>query len=99
MSLPCLTQAAALGHLQSGGLGPAFRVIHHVEEHLSKPGGHDVVEDGVDGGAQVEADSRHHVDVLEDLEVLVGGGVHEAPHQAVDVEGSPAEAKCHHQHT
>lgn len=40
-------------------------------EHFSKPGGHEVVEDGVDGRAQVEEDSRDDVHVLEDLEVLL----------------------------
>lgn len=38
-------------------------------EHLSEPGGHEVVEDGVNGRAQVETDARDYVDVFEDLEV------------------------------
>lgn len=68
-------------------------------EHFSKPGGHEVVENGVDGRAQVEADARDDMDVLEDLEVLLRGCVDVAPHQAVHVEGSPTETKHNHQHT
>lgn len=67
-------------------------------EHFSELGGHEVVEDGVDGRAQVEADSRDNVDVLEDLEVLLGREVNVAPRQAVHVEGGPAKAKHNHQH-
>lgn len=68
-------------------------------EHFSEPGGHEVVEDGVDGRAQVEANSRDDMDLLEDLEVLLGGCVDVAPDQAVHVEGGPAEAEHNHQHT
>lgn len=71
----------------------------NVTEHLSEPGGHEVVEDGVNGGAQVEEDPRDDVDVFEELVPLVGRGVDVAPHQAVHVKGSPAEAKHHHQYT
>ena len=39
-------------------------------EHFSEPGGHEVVEDGVDGRAQVEADSGDNVDIPKDLGVL-----------------------------
>lgn len=78
---------------------PAFRITGDVTEHFSEPGGHEVVEDGVDGRAQVEADARDDVDVLEDLLVLLGRGVDVAPHQAVHVERSPAKAEDNHQHT
>lgn len=70
-----------------------------MSEHFSEPGGHQVVEDGVDGRAQVEADSRDDVDMLEHLEVLRGPGVDVAPHQAVHVERSPTKAEHNHQHT
>lgn len=62
-------------------------------EHFSEPGGHEVVEDGVNGRAQIEADSRDDVDSLEDLVVNV------VPYQAVHVKGSPAKAEHDHQHT
>lgn len=68
-------------------------------EHFSELGGHEVVKDGVDGRAQVEADSGDDVDVPEDLDVLLRRGVNVAPHQAVHMEGSPAKAKHNHQHT
>lgn len=41
-------------------------------EHFSEPSGHEVVEDGVDGRAQVEADSRDNVDLLIDHAVHLG---------------------------
>lgn len=68
-------------------------------KHFSEPGGHEVVEDGVDGGAQVEENSRDDVDMLEDPAVLLVWYVDVAPHQAIDVEGSPTQAKDNHQHT
>lgn len=94
-----LTQSAALRHLYAGALRPAVGVAGDVTEHFSEPSGHEVVEDGVDGGAEVEADSGDDVDVLEDLEVLLVRGVNVAPHQALHVEGSPAKAEHDHQHT
>lgn len=94
-----LTYGAALGHLKAGLHRPAVRVTCDVTEHFSEPGGHEVVEDGVDGRAQVEEDSRDDVDMLKDLEVLLERWVDVAPHQAVHVEGSPTDAKHNHQHT
>lgn len=93
-----LAQSAALGHLEAGAWPPAVGKTGHVTERFSEPGGHEVVEDGVDGRAQVEADSGEDVDVLEDLEVQLGPGVDVAPHQALHVERSPAKAKHNHQH-
>lgn len=95
-----LAQGAALGHLYAGTRRrPAAGITSNVTEHFPEPGGHEVVEDGVDGRAQVEEDSGHDVDGLEELEVLLGRGVDVAPHQAVYVEGSPAKAEYNHQHT
>lgn len=74
-------------------------VTGDVAEHFPEPSGHQVVEDGVDGGAQVEEDSRDDVDLLKDPEVLLGGDVHAAPHQAVHMKGGPAEAEDHDQNT
>lgn len=68
-------------------------------EHFPEAGGHQVVEDGVDGGAQVEEDSGDDVDLLECPEVVLGGHVHAAPHQAVHVKRGPAEAEHHDQDT
>lgn len=72
---------------------PPLGVAGDVAEHFPEPGGHEVVEDGVDGGAQVEA---HPGD---DVDVLVEVGVHVPPQHAVHVKGSPAEAEHDHQHT
>ena len=88
-----------MGHLYAGAGRPAPGKTSNVTEHFPEPGGHEVVEDGVDGRAQVEEDTGDDVDVLEDLEVLLGRRVDVAPHQAVHVEGSPAEAEHNHQHT
>lgn len=67
-------------------------------EHFSEPGGHEVVEDGVNGRAQVEADSRDDVEVPVDRVVLLER-VSVVPHQAVQVKGSPTKAEHDHQHT
>lgn len=93
-----LDQGAALGHLWAGAHPPVVRVARHVTEHFSEPGGHEVVEDWVDGRAQVEENTRDYVDVFEDLTVLIRRGVDVAPHQAVHMKGGPAEAKHDHQH-
>lgn len=80
--------------------GTPFVVAHHLFEHLPEAGGHQVVEDGVYGRAQVEKDPGDDVDVLvdlEDLDVLTVLLVHEAPHQAVGVKRGPADAEHHHQ--
>lgn len=68
-------------------------------EHFSEPGGHEVVEDGVNGRAQVEADSRDDVDKPEGIAVQLGRFVKVVPHQAVHVKGSPTKAEHDHQHT
>lgn len=94
-----LAQGPAPSHLQVRTRRTAFGVARNVAEPLSKPGRHQVVEDGVDGGAQVEADTRDDVDALEDHLVLSGGHVNVAIHQAVHMEGSPAEAEDNDQHT
>lgn len=53
---------------------------------------HGIVEDGVDGGAQVEEDHRHHAAVLGERREQRGGGVQRAELQvAAHVEGQPAE--------
>lgn len=67
-------------------------------EHLPEAGGHEAVEDGVDRRAEVEEDPGDDVDVLEDQVVVAGPGVYEAPHETVNVEGSPADAKNNHQY-
>lgn len=94
-----LGQGAALGHLWRGAHLRIVRVTRYATEHFSEPGGHEIVEDRVDGGAQVEENTGNNVDMLEDLEVLIGWGVDVAPHQALHVEGGPAEAEHNHQHT
>lgn len=74
-------------------------VTHHLLKHLPETGGHQVVEDGVNGRAQVEEDTRNDVDILvdlKDLSVVAGALVHEAPHQAIGVERSPADAEHDH---
>lgn len=88
-----IAQNAALGHLQAGVSGEPPGAAGDVSEHLPEAGGHDVVEDGVDGGAQVEAHAGDDVEVAKRLVV------HVSPHQAVHVEGRPAEAEHGHQHT
>lgn len=61
-----------MSHLEAPRVfSPAVRVAGNVAKHFSEPGGHEVVEDGVDGGAQVEEDSRDDVDMLEDPAVLL----------------------------
>lgn len=50
-----LAQNAALGHLQAGTRGEPLGAAGDVSKHLPEAGGHNVVEDGVDCGAQVEA--------------------------------------------
>lgn len=67
-------------------------------EHLPEAGGHEVVEDGVDRRAEVEEDPGDDVDVLEDQVVVASPGVYEAPHEAVNVERSPADAEDDHQY-
>lgn len=53
---------------------------------------HGVVEDGVDGGAQVEEDHRHHAAVLGERREQRGGRAQRAELQvAAHVEGQPAE--------
>lgn len=84
-------------HLQAGGRRRPPGVTGEVGEPLPEAGGHQVVEDGVDGGADVEEDPGDDVDLLEDPEVVLGGHVHAAPHQAVHVERRPAEAEDRHQ--
>lgn len=56
-----LAQSAALGHPHAGARRPSFGAAD-VTEHLSEPGRHEVVEDGVDGRAQVEEESRDDVE-------------------------------------
>lgn len=85
--------------LRGTGYLPGLRTTHQVFEHLSEPGGHEVVEDGVDGRAEVETDSGDNVDVFKYFQMVHRPGVDVAPHQAVRVEGSPAEAEYDHQHT
>lgn len=92
-----LAQGAAPRHLQAGAGRAPPGATGEVAEGLPEAGGHQVVEDGVDGGAQVEEDSGDEVDLLEDPEVVLGGHVHAAPHQAVQVKRGPAEAEDHDQ--
>lgn len=76
-----------------------FAATHHLFKHLPKAGGHQVVQDGINGRAQVEEDPGNDVDVLvylKDLYVVAGSLVHEAPHQAIGVKWSPADAEHDH---
>lgn len=91
--LRLVAQDAAPGHLQAGASGEPLGAAGDVSKHLPEARGHDVVEDGVDCGAQVET---HPGD---DVEVAVRLVVHVPPHHAVHVERSPAEAEHSHQHT
>lgn len=88
--------AAALLEVRTRRAAPG--AARDVAEPLPEPRRHQVVEDGVDGGAQVEAGAGDDVDALEDRLVPSGRRVDVAPHQAVHVEGSPAEAEDDHQH-
>lgn len=82
------------GHVAATEAG----VTRDLLEHLPEAGGHEAVEDGVDRRAEVEEDPGDDVDVLEDQVVVAGPGVYEAPHETVNVEGSPADAKNNHQY-
>src|SRR4029434_1852446 len=72
-------------------------LAHHPLEHLTEAAGHEVVEDAVDGEAEVEEDAGDDVDVLEDVQLVAGPVVDETPHKAIGVEWSPADPKHHHQ--
>lgn len=76
-----------------------FTSAHHLFKHLPEAGGHQVVQDGIDGRTQVEEDPGNDVDVLvhlKDLNVVTGSLVHETPHQAIGVKRSPTDAKHDH---
>lgn len=76
--------------------GTPFVVAHHLFKHLPEAGGHEVVENRINGWAQIEEDPRDDMDVLVDLEnlhVLTALLVHETPHESIGVERSPADAK------
>lgn len=98
----CIAEGAAEchpGHTERllPGDGVTRTMTHDLLEHFPKAGGHEVVQDGVDGRAEVEEDSGDDVDILEDLEDLIGPLGDEAPHEAVSVKRSPADPKDHHQ--
>lgn len=88
-----VAQSAALGHRQAGTSGEPLGAAGDVSKHLPEARRHNVVEDGVDRRAQVEAHPGH------DVEVAVRLVVHVPPHHTVHVERSPADAKHSHQHT
>lgn len=60
-----LAQNAALGNLQAGARGVPLGAAGDVSKHLPEAGGHNVVEDGVDCGAQVEANPGDDVEAGE----------------------------------
>ena len=74
--------------------GPA---AHDLPEHLAETRRHEVVEDGVDGRAEVKEHAGDEVHVLEGLQVVLAPVADEAPHQAVRVERRPADAEHHYQ--
>lgn len=79
--------------------GMPFVVAHHLFKHLSEAGGHEVVENWINGWAQVEEDPRDDMDILIDLDnlhVFTVLLVHETPHESIGVEWSPTDAKHDH---
>lgn len=66
---------------------------HHLPEHIPEAGGHEVVQDGVGRGTEVEEDAGDDVDILEHRQVVTGPVADKTPHQTVGVEGRPADPK------
>ena len=100
-----VTQGAAHGHPAEAvgavvgstatALGPRAQGL---PEGVPEAGGHEAVEHGVGGRAEVEEDSGDDVHILEGQEQALGPVRHEAPHKAVDVERGPADPKHNDQH-
>lgn len=76
-----------------------FVNTHHVLEHLTESSGHEVVQHGVHGRAEVEEHAREDVDILKHLKHLhTRELIHETPHEAIGVERRPTDPEHHHQH-
>ena len=105
MSLDPASRDHARGFLDLGkgrGLPPRGALLHlsadELTETLPEARGEQVVDDGVDGGAEVEHDAGQDVDALVDAVQEVGPPADGTPEEALDVEGSPAEAEHNHDH-
>lgn len=81
-----LVTATALGSQAQG-----------LPEGLAEATGHETVEHRVGGRAEVEEDTRYNVHKLEGQDQALGPVGHQAPHEAVSMEWSPADAKHHNQ--
>lgn len=69
---------------------------HELPETLPEARGEQVVDDGVDGWAEVEEDARHDVDVLVNVVHQVGPLADGTPQEPLGVEGSPADSEHGH---
>lgn len=69
---------------------------HQLEKLLSKVAGEKVVDDRIDGGAEVKQHSGEDMHVLKDVVHVVGPISNETPQESVDMEWSPADSKSQH---
>lgn len=102
---PCVNTGFCPGPralLLQGGqlpLGESFKPQESEHGHAVLLG-HDVVENGVDGGAEVEEHKGHQVAVLADLGDLQGAGLEGLGEEVPPhVEGQPAEDERQHHHS
>ncbi len=74
-------------------------LTHHLTEHFSEAWRHEVIQDGIDHGAQVEEDAGKKMHILKDMVFVCSPVVNVAPHDTIDVKRSPADSKHNHQCT
>lgn len=66
------------------------------EEDLAVGCRHQIVEDGIDGGADVEQDVGEHVEIVVEVVQVIGPLRDVAKHEAASVIGQPADHKGYH---
>lgn len=69
---------------------------HQLEKSLSKAAGEKVVDDRIDGRAEVKQHSGEDMHVLKDVVHVVGPISDETPQESVNMEWSPADSKGQH---
>lgn len=102
---PQVTQDTTRGHpAEAVGVVVGFAAVgpgpqaQCFPKGLPEAAGHEAVEHRIGGRAEVEEDARDNVHILEGQEQALGLLGHEAPHEAVNVEWSPADPEHYDEH-